>query len=293
MSNNTTNESDNDSSSSESDDEMINDKQGGSNSDHSVEYEDHRNTNTKRIETIDVSEESSGIGNGGERDVVVVAENNDAGENDAVASVNNQLENQGNWKLRAIVHFKHPKKTFTNATGVGEVTTWDLVDDTGSMNLVAFNIQSNMMTNTLIIGKCYEMSHLSIKTVDRVYKTLSNDVQLLATSRTSAHEVVSNFTYEPVANFVTLQEIENLPLHSIVVKKSFAAFFLCSLMNRTQSDSSIFTWSMFYLDVNVQVLRDYGTTTGFSNNYSWSRREIHVGQNGVAIRMTLWNDQVR
>ncbi|CAF1473132.1 unnamed protein product [Adineta ricciae] len=166
------------------------------------------------------------------------------------------------WKLRAIVHFKHPKKTFTNATGVGEVTTWDLVDDTGSINLVAFNIQSNMMTNTLIIGKCYEMSHLSIKTVDHVYKTLSNDVQLVATSRTYAHEVVSNFTYEPVANFVTLQEIESLPLNSIV-------------------------------DVNIQVLRDYGTTTGFSNNYSWSRREIHVGQNGVAIRMTLWNDQAK
>ena len=60
------------------------------------------------------------------------------------------------------------------------------------------------------------MSHVSIKTVDHVYKNLPNDVQLVATTRTSAHEVVSNFTYEPVANFVTLQEIESFPLNSIV-----------------------------------------------------------------------------
>ncbi|CAF1473150.1 unnamed protein product [Adineta ricciae] len=121
MSNNTTNESDNDLSSSESDDEMVNDEQGDSNSDHSVEYEDHRNTNTKWNETIGVSEESSGIDNGGERDVVVVvAENNNAGGNEAVdsernaaaASVNNQIKIQGNQRASASVMNVLKKKDF-------------------------------------------------------------------------------------------------------------------------------------------------------------------------------------
>ncbi len=40
------------------------------------------------------------------------------------------------------------------------------------------------------------------------------------------------------------------------------------------------------------MLRDYGTTVGTTNNNSWSRRELHVAQDGVHIRLTLWNDKV-
>jgi len=40
-----------------------------------------------------------------------------------------------------------------NANGLGEITTWDLVDDSGSINLVAFNLNSQMLSNKLIEGK--------------------------------------------------------------------------------------------------------------------------------------------
>ncbi|CAF4447365.1 unnamed protein product, partial [Adineta steineri] len=61
-------------------------------------------------------------------------------------------------------------------------------------------------------------------------------------------------------NFTHLNEIENLPLNSII-------------------------------DVNVKVLRDYGTTTGSTNGNSWTRREVHVSQDQIHMKLTLWNEQ--
>ncbi len=44
--------------------------------------------------------------------------------------------------------------------------------------------------------------------------------------------------------------------------------------------------------MDIRVLRDYGTTSGTTNENSWARRELHVGQDGTHLRLTLWNDQV-
>jgi hypothetical protein len=59
-----------------------------------------------------------------------------------------------------------------------------------------------------------------------MYKTLPHNFQLIATSSTSIQEVVSNFIYEPVFNFINLEEIENLPLNSIVGKIFLQILFL-------------------------------------------------------------------
>lgn len=40
------------------------------------------------------------------------------------------------------------------------------------------------------------------------------------------------------------------------------------------------------------MLRDYGISTGVKNDNIWSRRDIHIDQDGVPIKMTLWNNQV-
>jgi hypothetical protein len=44
--------------------------------------------------------------------------------------------------------------------------------------------------------------------------------------------------------------------------------------------------------VHVKVLRDYGITVGNTTVNSWSRRELHVSQDEVQIKLTLWNEQV-
>ena len=44
--------------------------------------------------------------------------------------------------------------------------------------------------------------------------------------------------------------------------------------------------------MQVRVLRDYGISTSMRNDNLWSRRDLHVDQDGVRLRMTLWNNQV-
>lgn len=61
------------------------------------------------------------------------------------------------WKIHAIINCNHGTKTYTNSVGSGEVTTWDLVDDTGSINLVAFNLQSNSLNNLFVLGRVMKL----------------------------------------------------------------------------------------------------------------------------------------
>jgi len=44
--------------------------------------------------------------------------------------------------------------------------------------------------------------------------------------------------------------------------------------------------------VQGKVLRDYGVSTGIKNDYTWSRRDLYIDQDGKHIGLTLWNDQV-
>lgn len=59
----------------------------------------------------------------------------------------------------ATVICKQPTRMYTNANGLGEISTWDLADDTGSINLVAFNLNSKSMSDKLIDGKVIKFLH--------------------------------------------------------------------------------------------------------------------------------------
>ncbi|CAF1517716.1 unnamed protein product [Rotaria sp. Silwood1] len=52
-----------------------------------------------------------------------------------------------------MISCKHPKRKYINSNGEGEISTWDLVDDTGAINLVAFNLDSYIMSNKLVEGQ--------------------------------------------------------------------------------------------------------------------------------------------
>ena len=52
-----------------------------------------------------------------------------------------------------MVSCKHPKRTFSNLNGEGEIATFDLIDNTSAINLIAFNLDSYIMSNKLIEGQ--------------------------------------------------------------------------------------------------------------------------------------------
>ncbi|CAF1360754.1 unnamed protein product [Rotaria sp. Silwood1] len=151
-----------------------------------------------------------------------------------------------------MISCKHPKRKYINSNGEGEISTWDLVDDTGAINLVAFNLDSYIMSNKLIEGQSYEFDGLSIRTVDNMYKKLPHAYQLIVNKTTKVQEIIMSFNYQLTCNITSLKEIETLSLNSII-------------------------------DVQVQVLRDYGITAGNTNGNSWTRRELHVAQDGAKI----------
>ncbi|CAF4049771.1 unnamed protein product, partial [Rotaria sordida] len=167
------------------------------------------------------------------------------------------------WKILAFVTCIYPKRIFTNGHGTGEISNWDLTDQSGSITLVAFNLNSHIMTDKLKKNQAYEFTNLTIKSAVDIYKTLPHPFQLTCTNGTRVREIDSPFVLEQnTYNFTPLNQINSLPLNSII-------------------------------DVEVRVLRDFGISTGTKNETIWSRRDIHVDQDGSHIGMTLWNEQAR
>ena len=53
------------------------------------------------------------------------------------------------WKLHVFVDHTYPKRSYNNSHGEGEISSWDLRDDSGSINLVAFNANSIMFSQLI------------------------------------------------------------------------------------------------------------------------------------------------
>ncbi|CAF1239382.1 unnamed protein product [Rotaria sp. Silwood1] len=167
------------------------------------------------------------------------------------------------WKIRALVSCEYPKRTFTNSNGIGEVSNWDLTDETGSITMVAFNLNCHMMSGKIKKNQAYEFTNLTIRTTSNAFKTLPHLFQLVCTSSTRVQEIDLTISpIQPVYNLIHLKEVNSIDLNSIV-------------------------------DVQVQVLRDYGVSTGTFNDCVWTRRDLHVVQDGIHIKLSLWNDQAR
>ncbi|CAM4840044.1 unnamed protein product [Rotaria magnacalcarata] len=167
------------------------------------------------------------------------------------------------WKIRALVTCAYPKRTFTNTHGTGEISNWDLTDQSGSITLIAFNINSHIMSDKIKKDQAYEFFNLSCRGASEAFKTLPHLYQLVCTNSTRVEEIDISFdNKQENYNFIHLNEVNSIPLNSIV-------------------------------DVQVRVLRDYGISTGTQNENVWSRRDLHVDQDGTQLKMTLWNNQAR
>ena len=53
------------------------------------------------------------------------------------------------WKIRAVVTCEYRKRTFMNTHGSGDIASWNLTDSSGSITLIAFNLNAYTMTNRL------------------------------------------------------------------------------------------------------------------------------------------------
>ncbi|CAF1362680.1 unnamed protein product [Rotaria magnacalcarata] len=188
--------------------------------------------------------------------------NNDHHDNERVliniAEINNNITYL--WKIRTEIICEYPKRTFFNTHGTGEISNWDLSDASGSITLVAFNLNSQTMSSKLKKNKAYEFTNLNIRPASDAFKTLSHQFQLLCTNGTNVKEIDFRFDHQHLCyKFVHLNQVNTIPMHSIIGR----------------------------------VLRDFGISTGERNDNIWSRRDIHIDQDGSHFSMTLWNSQAR
>ncbi|CAM2714278.1 unnamed protein product [Rotaria socialis] len=167
------------------------------------------------------------------------------------------------WKIHATVTSVYPKRNYTNSHSVGEISCWDLKDNSGSITLAAFNLNSHIMSDLLQMNQTYEFSNLSVRLASDSFKTLAHSYQLVCTNTTVATQITSTpYDETPTFNFVHLIQIADLPLNSII-------------------------------DVQANVVRDFGISTGVRNASVWTRRYLHITQDGIQTGLTLWNDQAR
>ncbi|CAF1292374.1 unnamed protein product [Rotaria sordida] len=145
-----------------------------------------------------------------------------------------------------------------NMHGSGEISTWDLTDESGSITLVAFNLNSHLLSNKLKKDKMYEFVNLSIRPASDLYKTLPHQFELLCNTGTRVEEIISPLiNQELYHNFVHLNQVDN-----------------------------------YVSDIQVRVMRDSEISTGQHNDKLWFRRDLHIIQDETQIRMTLWNSQI-
>jgi hypothetical protein len=53
------------------------------------------------------------------------------------------------WKIQAIINYEYQKRTYNNTHGSGEISSWDLIDDSGLITLIAFNLNAYILSSKL------------------------------------------------------------------------------------------------------------------------------------------------
>ncbi|CAF1991818.1 unnamed protein product [Rotaria magnacalcarata] len=105
--------------------------------------------------------------------------------------------------------------------------------------------------------------NLSIRPASETLKTLPHPFQLVCTNATNVQEIDLSFDHRQISySFTHLNQVNNIQLNTII-------------------------------DVQVQVVRDFGISTGMKNENIWTRRDLHVSQDEIHLGMTLWNTQAR
>ncbi|CAF3852303.1 unnamed protein product [Rotaria magnacalcarata] len=114
--------------------------------------------------------------------------------------------------------------------------------------MVAFNLNSYIMTDKLKKDKAYDFMNLSIRPASETLKTLPHPFQLVCTNATNVQEIDLSFDHRQISySFTHLNQVNNIQLNTII-------------------------------DVQVQVVRDFGISTGMKNENIWTRRDLHVSQ---------------
>jgi replication factor A1 len=166
------------------------------------------------------------------------------------------------WTIKARIISKRDIRTFTNSKGVGQVFSFDVLDNENTeIHITCFNTQALHFHPSIQIGKVYLISRGLIKPINKEYNHLENEWEITL-DNTSVIEP-SNEDDHLIANhnfkFTPINELSTLPTNSVV-----------DILGLAISISQVTT-----------ILRKNGTET--------QKRTLELkDMSGCSVDLTLW-----
>ncbi|KAJ3730386.1 replication factor-A protein 1 [Lentinula raphanica] len=172
---------------------------------------------------------------------------------------------QNNWTIKARIIQKTELKSFSNVRGEGKVFNVTFKDETGEIRATAFNAIADDLYPKLKEGKVYYISKGKVNLANKKYSKVQNDFEITLEAKTEIEECEEASSLPTIKyNFVTLQELHNLPKDSNCV------------------------------DI-IGILKEYGDVseiTSQKTNRTMQKRDLTlVDESGFFVRLTLWGKE--
>lgn len=124
-------------------------------------------------------------------------------------TINSISRYSSSWKIRGRVIGKTPIRLF-NKNGSGKIFSFDLKDETGQVNVVAFNSECDRFFNSIENNKLYFLKYGYVMQADKRYSTSKYQIKLTMNSVIEPCNEILDIPNVPSFNFVPLAQIKSL-----------------------------------------------------------------------------------
>lgn len=130
---------------------------------------------------------------------------------DKVIIISELNPNLDDWTIKVRVIKKRIMKNWNNNKGSGKFFSFDVMDQSSSMSVTAFNDLADKFYETIEIDKAYTISKGQVKETNKLYNIDSHDFEVIISKDTtiSALSNDSDVPY-PIYNIISISEISEL-----------------------------------------------------------------------------------
>ncbi|GAA6219810.1 replication protein A 70 kDa DNA-binding subunit isoform X2 [Lates japonicus] len=124
---------------------------------------------------------------------------------------------QSKWTIRARVTNKSNIRTWSNSKGEGKLFSFEIVDESGEIKIMAFNKEADKFFSLVEQGQVYYISKATLKVANKQYTTLKNDYEMTLHAHSSIVPCDDGQDIPTVhCDFVPIAELENRDKDTII-----------------------------------------------------------------------------
>ena len=171
---------------------------------------------------------------------------------------------QNGWTVRGRCTYKADLRRFQNQRGEGQVISFELTDDSGSIRITAFTELAPRVEETVRMGKLYFVTRGNLKHANERYNRSTSQYEMTLDSRSDFGELPDDGNVIKVKyNFTKIAQLENIPNRGA-----------CDVIGVVQSVGPI------------------GEITLRSTGEPCTKRNVIIcDDSNASVEMTLWRNQ--